>query len=69
MSKKKKKKEEKKERKKQTNKLKLKKKCIGGCCEDKSLVGKIDIVIFLSYFVEKLFLNFMFKCISIGARL
>ena len=69
MSKKKKKKEEKKETNKQTNKLKLKKKCIGGCCEDKSLVGKIDIVIFLSYFVEKLFLNFMFKCISIGARL
>ena len=69
MSKKKKKKEEKKERNKQTNTLKLKKKCIGGCCEDKSLVGKIDIVIFLSYFVEKLFLNFMFKCISIGARL
>ena len=42
------------------NKLKLDKKCIS-CCEDKSLVVKIDIVIFLSYFAEKLFLNFMFK--------
>ena len=45
--------------KKKTN-LKLKKKCISSC-EDKSLVVKIDIVIFLSYFVEKVFLNFMFK--------
>ena len=45
---------------KQTNKLKLEKKCIS-CCEDKSLVVQIDIVIFLSYFVEKAFLNFMFK--------
>ena len=42
------------------NKLKLKKKCIS-CCEDKSPVIKIDIVIILSYFVEKIFLNFMFK--------
>ena len=30
-------------------------------CEGKSLIAKIDIVIFLSYFVEKVFLNFMFK--------
>ena len=44
------------------NKLKLKKKCIS-FCEDKSLVIKIDIVIFLSYFVEKVFLKFMFKSI------
>ena len=29
--------------------------------EDKSLVVKIDIVIFLSYFVEKVFRNFMCK--------
>ena len=29
----------------------------------KSLDVKIDIIIFLSYFVEKVFLNFMFKCI------
>ena len=43
-------------------KLKLKKKRIS-CCEDKSLVVKIDIVIFLSYFVENVFLNFMFKLI------
>ena len=42
------------------NKLNLEKKCIS-CCEDKSLVIKIDVVIFLSYFVEKVFLNFMFK--------
>ena len=30
-------------------------------CEYKSLIVKVDIVIFLSYFVEKVFLNFMFK--------
>ena len=30
-------------------------------CEDKSLIAKIDIVIFLSYFVQKVFLNFVFK--------
>ena len=47
-------------KKKTENKLKLKKRCIS-CCEDKSLVVKIDIVIFLFYFVEKVFLNFMFK--------
>ena len=42
------------------HKVTPKKKCIS-FCEDKSLVVKIDIVIFLSYFVEKVFLNFMFK--------
>ena len=31
------------------------------CRKDKRLLVKIDIVIFLCYFVEKLFLNFMFK--------
>ena len=41
-------------------KKKLEKKYIS-CFKDKSLVVKIDILIFLSYFVEKLFLNFMFK--------
>ena len=30
-------------------------------CEYKSLIVKVDIVIFLSYFVEKVFLNLMFK--------
>ena len=30
-------------------------------CEGKSSVVKIAIFIFLSYFVEKVFLNFMFK--------
>ena len=30
-------------------------------CEYKSLIVKVDIVIFLSYFVEKVFLNFIFK--------
>ena len=30
-------------------------------CEYKSLIVKVDIVIFLSCFVEKVFLNFMFK--------
>ena len=38
------------------NPLELKKKYI-----TKSLDIKIDIVIFLSYFVEKVFHNFMFK--------
>ena len=33
------------------------------CCKDKSLVVKIDIVIFLSYFVEKVLLNFMLKSV------
>ena len=47
---------------KNKNKLKLEKNCIS-CCEDKSLVVKIDIAIFLSYFVEKVFLNFVFKSI------
>ena len=47
-------------KKKEKENLKLKKNCIS-CCKDKSLVEKIDIVIFLSYFVEKVFLNFMFK--------
>ena len=46
--------------KKNAKKLKLEKKCISRC-EDKSLVEKKDIVICLSYFVEKVFLNFMFK--------
>ena len=41
-------------------KIKLEKKCIN-CCEDKSLVVKIDFIIFLSYFIEKVFLKFMFK--------
>ena len=51
---------------KQTNKTQ-RKKCIS-CCEDKSLVVKIDIIIFLSYFVEKVFFNFMFKTIKIDAK-
>ena len=38
------------------------KKCIS-CCKDKSQVVKIDIVIFLSYFVEKVLLNFMLKSV------
>ena len=54
-------------KKKQTNKQKLEKKCIS-CCENKSLVVKIDIIIFLSYFVEKVFFNFMFKTIKIDAK-
>ena len=43
-------------------KIKLEKKYIS-CCEDKSLVVKTDIIIFLSYFLEKVFLNFMFKSV------
>ena len=46
--------------KKKKKKKKLKKKCLS-CCEGQSLVVKIDIVIFLSHFVEKVLLNFMFK--------
>ena len=54
--------------KKQTNKQtkkppKIKEKKCMNCCEDKSLLVKIDIAILLSYFVEKVFLNFMFKSI------
>ena len=49
---------------KQTNKQELEKKnaC---CCEDKSLVVKIDIIIVLSYFVEKVFLNFILKVLKL----
>ena len=48
---------------KQTNKKspKIKERKCMNCCEDKSLLVKIDIAILLSYFVEKVFLNFMFK--------
>ena len=38
------------------------------CCKDKSLVVKIDIVIFLSYFVEKVLLNFMLKSVYTDAK-
>ena len=38
------------------------KKCIS-CCEDKSVVVKTDIVKFLPYFAEKVFLNFILKLI------
>ena len=54
------KKNNKKKNKIKKKKLKLKKKYIS-CCEDKSLIVKIHIVFFLSYFVENVFLNFMFK--------
>ena len=48
------------QQKKKKQKKKEREKCIS-YCEDKSLAVKIDIVIFLSYFVEKVFLNFMRK--------
>ena len=48
----------KKEKKKRKPKIKKKMHRCCECCEDKSLIIKIYIVIFLSYFVEKVFLNF-----------
>ena len=42
-----------------SEKRKIEKNCIGSC-EGKSLVVKLDII-FLSYLVEKVFLNFVFK--------
>ena len=41
-------------------KIKEKRKKYISCCEDKSLVVMRDIVIIMSYFVEKVFLNFIF---------
>ena len=36
------------------------------CCEEKGLVVKIDIVIFLPYFVEKVFLKLVQRFSSFG---
>ena len=50
-------------KKKQTKKKNQRKNAC--CCEDKSLVVKIDIIIVLSYFVEKVFLNFILKVLKL----